>query len=372
MIAGRFNAKIGDQLQLGIQFRHACGNELFDPISITRVDMIDSITGSVLETITSIERLSLGTYQIVTTQGHIWNVAPKIINDKWFFIPYEGASIVTVTESTNIFAASSFIDNLPSPSFIRNVWLKGISLNDGHGNGFADIEIQKLIDMAVTQIEQKLTIDIRPRKVVCNPQPGDIYDVAESPYDYDLDNWISWGYLKLFRRPVQTVDKMSLIYPTGQTIIEIPTTGKTSWIKLYKQPGQIHLTPTAGSLTNILIGRGQPGVLPYFFMGGMTNIPQLIWMDYTTGFPNGRIPDDIAEAIGKTVAINILGIISDAITQGEANSSISADGLSLNISRTNSQNAVLYQGRIDMYNKWLTEWYKDARNYYFGCGLQII
>jgi hypothetical protein len=129
------------------------------------------------------------------------------------------------------------------------------------------------------------------------------------------------------------------------------------------------LVPTAGTLSQIIVGQG--GIyLPMLSAGYFGDLPNMIWINYTTGME--VIPDDIWMAIGKATCITILEIMSDAILQGISNNSISADGLNLSLSRTASPNALLFQARIDAYSKWLENFYSDGFNKYHGFSFTII
>jgi hypothetical protein len=121
----------------------------------------------------------------------------------------------------------------------------------------------------------------------------------------------------------------------------------------------------------VLVAQGGT-FLPMLSAGYIGDLPHMIHIDYTTGFKDGQIPNDMYLAIGKMVSSEILQIMSDAIAQGLINTSITADGLSLSLSKSNSQTALLFQARIDAYGKWLDTYYEEARNFFFGIGLTII
>jgi hypothetical protein len=75
------------------------------------------------------------------------------------------------------------------------------------------------------------------------------------------------------------------------------------------------------------------------------------YIDYVAGYPIGRIPQDIRDAVAKIAAIDVLGIAGDAILAGVASLSTSVDGLSESTSTTVSTNSTLYQGHINQYQK---------------------
>jgi len=367
MTVNRFNAKIEEQIVLGIRIRFDRSAELFDPQSFSKVEIIDSATDQILETILSpsIQRLSVGTYQVVTSDS--WNTTPRTIRDRWYYSPSLDCIEAVTDESCIIFTTTSAsASNMVTVSDIKNTFLKGIDLTDENGESLDDASIQKLIDAALTTVERELRIDIKPRVVISAPEAGEAHDVAEAPYDYIQGDFINWGSLQLYRQPTRRIIKMELRWPATNALVwQIPE----SWVRLKPRHSQVNIIPVAGSLSQIMLGAG--GIyLPMLSAGYLGYTPSMIHVDYETGFD--VIPNDIWTAIGKAASIEVLTIMSDAITQGVSNSSISADGLNLSYSRTNSPTALLFQGRIEAYNKWLENFYLDGYRFYSGINMLIV
>jgi len=354
----RSAATINTNIVLGTLFFKL--GQRFDPYSVDRVDLVDSQTNLVIESIPAVDirRISVGYYEITTSS--IWNTHPQTVLDTWYFTPENPGPQNSAAETVVIRIGSP--TNAVTVDDLRNKFLKGMDLTDTSGEDIDDTTLEKFIAVAVKTVERELHIDINPRVVICTPAAGEVFDVEEPNYDYELNDYWKWGFMKLYRMPVQKVDKMELIYPTGQKIMDIPT----PWIKLRKDHGQINLVPTAGTLSQVMLGTGY--YLPMLSAGILGDLPSMFRIHYTTGFK--MIPDDIWDAIGKVAAIEIL-IILDANAQGLSSSSISADGLNISYSRTNSPSQILYQARIDMYGKQLEEFYQDAYRYYHGANLTV-
>ena len=103
------------------------------------------------------------------------------------------------------------------------------------------------------------------------------------------------------------------------------------WIRLEEDHGQIHLVPSRGSLSQIIIGQG--GDFLTLIFGGISYMPSLWEVDYTAGMDVEDIPRIIVEAIMKYAAIEVLIIASDLVRPiGVTSESISLDGGSQSMS----------------------------------------
>ena len=102
MAVERLNAIINEELLLRAEFRLYHTNELFDPFEIQKVEIIDTDQVSVLETILppNITQDSLGNYHVTTDVT--WNTEAKNVYDKWYYIPTNGATLVTLLQGVFI------------------------------------------------------------------------------------------------------------------------------------------------------------------------------------------------------------------------------------------------------------------------------
>jgi hypothetical protein len=365
MAVTRYNAVINQEIELGMHFIRS--GVSYDPYKIHKVEILDSKTLNILETITTITREDTGCYNILASKNINWNILPRTVIDKWYYSPTSNSSVLTDESNTVIMSISVGDSGLPTPLDIRTKYLYGLNLTDSFGESMGDDTIQYYIDAAVEELEKEISIDIKPRKVISNATAEEVCDISEPAYDFYVNDYANFAYTKLFRRPVKSIDKVEIIYPTGQKVLDIDP----RWIKLYRRQGIFQLVPTYGTYSTILIGKNGP-LFPLLSASFFPSMPQMLHVDYTTGFDIQEFPRDLHMAIGKRAAIEILTVMSDAIAQGISNSNIHADGLTLSMSRTNSINAVLFQGRIDTYNKWLDRYLKNARDYFYGVGLEIV
>jgi hypothetical protein len=244
--------------------------------------------------------------------------------------------------------------NLPTVEEVRNRWCFGLPLNKEDGEVMPDEDIKQYIDGARQLVERKLGIYLKPTVIACNPEErglvqGVDYEVAEPPYDYDVTQYLQWGFMQLRERPVQQLTGLKLVLPNGQIIMDFMT--RPEWIKLYPRQGQLHIVPYAGDPTLFaLLGGTQSG---YPFVTGQINsqLPQMFYVDYVAGYPLNGIPEDVRNVIAKIAAIDVLGIAGDAVLAGVASLSTSIDGLSESFSTTASATNATYGAHILQYQK---------------------
>jgi hypothetical protein len=242
-------------------------------------------------------------------------------------------------------------------------YLFGLDLKDQFGNVMPDTTLGQKLTIGVARMEREMRdFSMTPKVIKSNivngvrdagggwaiePEPAaqSAADMFEPPYDYDVIDYLNWGFLPLRRKPVISVERVRLIYPTGQTIITYPP----EWIKLFPKFGQIQIVPMAGSFKQYpLIGQGAM-YLP-LMSGFMTkNVPQLIHVDYTTGLESGKIPDDMKDATYKLAAVEVLKLAGQGKAPGVAALSTSADGLSESTTLTQSGQTQLYGAIIKQY-----------------------
>jgi hypothetical protein len=255
-----------------------------------------------------------------------------------------------LTDKLSVYYEEVVIVALPSgftTAMLQSDYLFGLDLKDQIGRTLPDQVLANKITIAITRLQRELKdFSIIPQTVgapgPCD-SPAPTFDITEDPYDYDLNDYMNWGFLVLRRKPVISVQRIRLIYPTGQNIITYPS----NWIKIYHKFGQIQIVPMAGSFSQYpLIGQGAM-YLP-LMSGFLTkSIPQLIYVDYTAGL--AAVPADMTDAIYKMAAIDILRNAGQSKAPGVASLSTSADGLSENTTLTQSANTTLYGAQIKEY-----------------------
>jgi hypothetical protein len=155
-----------------------------------------------------------------------------------------------------------------------------------------------------------------------------------------------FAFLQLKQYPILSVERVAIRYPTSTSDVVFPN----EWIQMQKAHGQIHLIPTSGSISNILMGTG--GDYLNFVWRGWTFMPNLWHIDYTAGFATGTVPEDIIGVIGKMACFYPLNIAGDLVGGiAIASKSIGIDGLSQSINTTSSAENAGYSARLRQYER---------------------
>jgi hypothetical protein len=201
--------------------------------------------------------------------------------------------------------------NLIDPTELQIAYLTGVKQVDNFGNPWPTPVYQNAINNAVDWFETETHIRVNP------------YVVTNEAHDYYAGEYVHFCYIKLYEFPLQSVQNIAAVYPTGQTILMFPS----SWIKLYPNSGQVMIVPTAGTLSQVLIGQGG-SYLP--LMGnGLSYLPGLFQVSYTAGFALGQIPASVNQTIAMRAAISLMGMASANVMEpGIGTKTISIDGLS--------------------------------------------
>lgn len=306
----------------------------------------------------SIDYIENGDRQTFTIQGSV-GAAPASTDD--FFVYYEDQDITPLPADFD-------------PGYMRGNYLFGLDLKDQYGRVMSESTLGNKISIVIARLEREFKdFSMTPQVIKstsvlgvkdCNgnyvlpPDPEAIAeaDIFEDPYDYDVNDYVNWGYLALRRKPIVSIERVRLIYPTGQTIINYPK----EWIKIYHKFGQFCIVPMAGSFKQYpLIGQGAM-YLP-LLSGFLTkNVPQLINVDYTAGLIS--IPDDLKDAVYKGAAIEVLKIAGQAKAPGIAALSTSADGLSESTTLTQSGGNQLFGALIRQYEKDFEKFIADYKS----------
>lgn len=238
--------------------------------------------------------------------------------------------------------------NLITTQQLKEAYLVNVKLVDSDGQPFPNILFDLAIKSSISFFELKTKIHTTPTTI------------TDEPHDYIRDHYDNWSWFNLYEYPISSVTSISAQYPTGQTIIVFPS----SWVKLRAKSGQIQLVPTAGSLSQVLIGAGG-SYLP-LLSGRLSNLPDLFLISYVAGFNQGAIPDAVNEAIGLRAAIHLMSTSGTAIIEpGIQTKSTSIDGLSQSTSVMVGQFGP-YSGRITEYQKRLDDLLSTLQQEYKG------
>lgn len=211
-------------------------------------------------------------------------------------------------------------------------YMFGIELKDQQGNPFPESLIISYLNSAISYAEGLFDICLTKQNVV------------DESHDYDRNDYMNWGYIQLFKRPVQKVTRLQLMYGTRPSF-EVPL----DWLKIDKMGGKIQMFPSSGNSNALIIN--QSGVI-FGLNQVWSYAPQMWSVDYEAGMTAKDIPPELKELIYKQATCNIMTVWGDLILgAGIASQSISIDGLSQSIGTTQS---AMYGGasaRVDSYRQ---------------------
>lgn len=195
---------------------------------------------------------------------------------------------------------------------VKKNYLFGIDLSDAHGNPLPESLFTHYINSAVEYIQNLLDIVIAPT------------EVNAERHDYVRSDYQNWGFIQLHHKPIREVKAVRLMYG-NRTAIEIPN----DWLQVDKLTGQVTLFPSAGSVSNLIIG--QTGMI--MGLSSMWQFAPRMWeVDYVAGIDETDKTMPVAlleEAINKRASCGILSVWGDLIIgAGIASQSVSIDGIS--------------------------------------------
>ncbi len=236
---------------------------------------------------------------------------------------------------------------------LKDRYLFGVNITRDDGTPLPDAVFQHYIMQSIRWMEKQLDIPILPTVFV-------------EKHDYFRGDYQAFNLIRLDNYPVIDVEEFRVQYPSGQNVVVFPP----EWYRLNKPEGHIQIVPTAGTLSNIMIGQGG-SFLPAIY-SGMDYLPQLFEVTYTAGFEDGQIPEDILDLIGMFASLGPFNIFGDLIAgAGIATISLSMDGLSQNIGTTSSATNAGYGARIIQYLKQIKEQIPNLRRYYKGLRMVV-
>jgi hypothetical protein len=166
---------------------------------------------------------------------------------------------------------------------------------------------------------------------------------------------------------VVSVEAVRVKWPSDATVIEFPT----EWIQLRADAGQVNIVPTSGTLSQVLLTAG--GSFLPLVASGRDFVPNILEVDFTAGFAEGEVPQDLRDVIGKMSAFAPLNVAGDLIVgAGIASKTISIDGLSQSINTTSSATNAGYGARLVQYSKEIKEVLPMLTRYYKGLRLAAL
>lgn len=225
-------------------------------------------------------------------------------------------------------------EGLDTKTLVTN-YMFGINLVDQQGKPFPKSLIASYLNSAIAWAEQLFDICLTIRTI------------TDEYHDYERNDYMNWGYIQTYKRPVNSVSELKLMYG-NEPAFTVPN----EWVKIDKLGGKLNLFPAQGSVNNLILG--QTGII-YGLHQRFSYVPQMWSLSYTAGMRAEDIPENLKVLIYKQATCDIMTVWGDLILgAGIASQSISIDGLSQSIGTTQS---AMYGGasaRVESYRQDIT------------------
>jgi hypothetical protein len=265
---------------------------------------------------------------------------------------FEGDKILT-DPSEAISGTGLALRNILTVPQLKQRYFHGIDITDDDGVPLPDSVFQFYILAAIRALEHEIDVPIIPTSFV-------------EKHDYYREDYHAFNFLKMDYRPIISVEEFRVQYPSGQNVVIFPE----EWLRIHRAEGQIQVVPTAGTLSEILVGQGG-SFLPAIY-NGLAYLPDLFELSYTAGFEDGKLPANIRDVIGKIASLGPFNLFGDLIVgAGIATQSLSLDGLSQSIGSTASATNAGFGARILAYQREIKEVLPLLRKYYQGIRMVV-
>lgn len=155
------------------------------------------------------------------------------------FYSYQYTNTTTSAVGTQTLYVDSSYDTVLTVQQLLDWFLYGIDLTDEDGNAFPTSMYEFAIKSAVDALEKMLDIVIKPTSIF-------------EYQDFHAQDYRDFAFIQLNHWPVVSVEQIRIKYPTATSDILFPR----EWYQFRTERGQVHLLPTSGTLSTILLGRG--------------------------------------------------------------------------------------------------------------------
>lgn len=192
--------------------------------------------------------------------------------------------------------------------------------------------LQGYIEDAVALVEAETHMDVFPVR-------------RKERHAFDRHEFNSFGYFKLKHRPATSVDSLAIKSSDDLNIFTIPKQWVEAGHLIQGQVNILPLSPANASFAYAAMGEGGPA--GFSFMSTLARlgwIPSYWTIEYTSGFPEGKLPRIVNELIGVVAAIKTLGILASTYARNTSHS-LGIDGMSQSIS---TPGPALYDTRIKL------------------------
>jgi hypothetical protein len=238
---------------------------------------------------------------------------------------------------------------------LKDNYLFGLDMTDEAGNAFPDTMFQHYIKAAVSWVEQRLDLPLRPQVI------------EEEKHDFVREDYDKYIWLETDLFPVISVSEIKLVLPGNQVV----QTFNSDWIHVNKDAGQIQIVPGTGTAGTILLGAS--GAWIPFIYGTNRMIPDAFWITYLAGFETGKVPYLLKDLVGKVASYGPLFLAGELLLgAGIVSSNVGIDGLSQSVGTMASPSGGAYSSRIKEYKEEVKEAIPELIRYYKGLRLRIL
>lgn len=209
-------------------------------------------------------------------------------------------------------ASSAFIDlEDMSVDRFKETYLTGFTFYGADGQELPDRFFTEHLNNALAKLGDLTSVAVVPQIIM------------DERHDYYAEDYRNFAYLPLYRRPIRNVREIRMVFPDNMTVMVFPST----WATVRQASGQLQIVPTAGTLSQMLVGNG----VDYVFLSGRDRLPDLWRVDYEAGFDPKRVPRLVADTLFKMACVDMMAILSDMVYPvGVTSQSVSMNGVSQN------------------------------------------
>jgi hypothetical protein len=349
----------------------------------TPFNKVKVFKGSVMDDMTTHTEIAGSPFDLRPDNAYTFIVDPDGVSADYYSYRYLNSYLFSIGAGTPVVYPSgtygtqtpygeSDYESMLTVRQLKEWFMFGLDLTDDDGYPFPNTMLEFAIRAAVDSLEKTLNIMLKPTIILQEFQ------------DFHAQDYRDFAFLQLSHWPVLSVEQIAVWYPTAQAPVIFPL----EWVQLRAEHGQIHLVPTSGSLSTILLGKG--GDYLTFVWRGFDFMPNLWRIDYTAGMttrdtyvnsagvikasPAGsKIPADILGVIGKMACFYPLNIAGDLVGGiAIASKSIGVDGLSQSINTTSSPENAGYSARLRQYERELKIEIPRLKAFYAGLQMAVM
>jgi hypothetical protein len=221
---------------------------------------------------------------------------------------------------------------LITPEKLRTKHLFGIPLVSALKDPITKLAMVMTPDLLMDYIDQAVASAELETGIIIFPT------AFEEKYAWDKGDFDSFGYFRLKKRPITSIESMTVNLASNDDLYQVPL----EWIEMANaHQGQLNLVPitialTSGNQPQIPTTAAGALMLSVFQGKGQYWMASFWKIKGTAGFPDGMIPKVMNDLIGCIAAMEVLSQLSATYgrTQG---SSMSIDGLSQSVSTPGSE-----------------------------------